>query len=66
MNREQFRQKAIQHICAMDTYDSIMIEKMLNPSKTCAGIQDLIYTYEEPQRTEQELLRENIDKEWDW
>ena len=66
MNKEQLRQKAMEHIRAMDTYNSIMIEVMLKPSKTCAGIQDLIYTYEEPQKTERELLCENIDKEWKW
>ena len=66
MNKEQLRQKALQHIRAMDTYNSMMIEVMLNPPKRCVGIQDLIYTYEEPQKTEQELLRENIDREWKW
>ena len=66
MNKEQLRQKALQHIRAMDTYNSMMIEVVLNPPKVCMGIRDLIYTYEEPQKTEQELLRENIDKEWKW
>lgn len=65
MNKEQ-RRKALKHIRAMDDYNALMIEAILNPPKKLMGIQDLIYTYVEPQKTEQELLRENIQKEWKW
>ena len=64
MNKEQLRQKAIQHIHAMDTYNSIMIEVLLNPPRVCMGIRDLIHTYQEPQKTEQELLKERLQEVW--
>ena len=61
------RQKMLKHIRAMDTYNTLMIEVMLHPPKKCMGIQDLIsYQDQEPEKTEQELLRENIQKEWNW
>ena len=66
MNREQLRQKAIEHYNNCEDFNiGLAMVLMKSPTKTLS-IQDLIYTYEEPQKTGQELLRENIDKEWKW
>ena len=66
MNRGQLRQKAIEHYKNCEDFNiELAMVLMKSPTKTLS-IQDLIYTYEEPQKTEQELLRENIDREWKW
>ena len=66
MNKEQLRQKALEHYRNCENYNiELAMAIMKSPTKTM-GIQDLIYTYEEPQKTKQELLHENIDREWKW
>ena len=58
MNKEQLRQKALEHYRNCENYNIELARAIMkSPTKTMS-IQDLIHTYEEPQKTEQELLRD--------
>ena len=64
MNRGQLRQKAIEHYKNCEDFNiGLAMVLMKSPTKTLS-IQDLIYTYEEPQKTEQELLKERLQEVW--